>query len=63
MLVGSLGFTDSKVIGSDEGINMGLFDGEVLGTTLGNVDEITLGLDVGTYLGSLDGFFDSSNVI
>ena len=27
----------------------------------GNLDGITLGLNVGTELGSLDGFFDGSN--
>ena len=33
----------------------------MLGTILGNVDEITLGLDVGTDMGSLDGYFYVSN--
>ena len=32
-----------------------------IGTILGNVDGITLGLDVETYMGSLDGYFDHSN--
>ena len=48
MLVGSLGFTDGKVLGSDEGIKLGLSDVKVLGTILANVDGIILGLDVGT---------------
>ena len=47
--------------GSDEGIKLGLFHGKSIGTILGNVDVITLGLDVGTYLDSLDGSFDGSN--
>ena len=42
----------------DEGIKLGLFDGKVLGTILGNADGITLRLDVGTELGYLDGSFD-----
>ena len=33
----------------------------MLSTILGNVDRITLGLDVGIGLGSFDGSFDSSN--
>ena len=55
MLGGSLISTNGKVLGSDEGINLVLFDGEVIGTILGNVDRIILGLDFVTYLGSLDG--------
>ena len=51
------------MIGSDEGIKIGLFDGKVNGTILGNVDGITIGVDVGTDLGSLDGSFDGFNVI
>ena len=42
-------------------MNLGLCYGKVLGTVLGNVDEITLWLDVGTDLGSLYGSFDESN--
>ena len=42
------------MLGSDEGIKLGLSDGKVLDTILGNVDEITLGLDSGTELVSLD---------
>ena len=45
------------VLGSDEGIKLVLSDCKALGTILGNVDEITLGIDVGTDLGYLDGSF------
>ena len=48
----SLGYTDGKVHGSDEVIKLRCSDGKVLGTILGNLDGIILGLDVGTYLGS-----------
>ena len=61
MLGGSQKFTDGQVIGSDEGINLQLFSREVLGTLLGDVDGITLGIDVGTDLCSLDLSFDSFN--
>ena len=44
----SLGYTDGKMLGSDEVINMGSTDGKVLDTMLVNVDGITLGLAVGT---------------
>ena len=43
---GSLGSTYVKAPGSDEGIKLGSTDSKVLGTILGNVDEITLGLDI-----------------
>ena len=43
----SLGYTDGKVYGSDEGIKLGCTDGKVIITILGNVYEITLGIDVG----------------
>ena len=33
----------------------------MIGTILGNLDGITLGLDIGTYLGFLDGSFGGSN--
>ena len=42
------------MIGSDKGIKLGLSDGKVIGTIIGNVDVITLGIDVGTDLGSVD---------
>ena len=61
LLGDSLGYTDGKVIGSDEGIKLVLSDGKVLVTILANVYGNSLGLDVGTYLGSLDGSFDGSN--
>ena len=38
------------MIGYDEGITLGYTDSEVLGTILVNLDIITLGIDVGTYL-------------
>ena len=47
---GSLGYTNGKVLGSDEGIKLRLSGGKVLGTIPGNVYGITLGLDVGTEL-------------
>ena len=49
------------MLGSDEGIKLVYNDGKVLRTTLGNVDGITLGLDVGSNMGSLDGSFDDYN--
>ena len=57
----SLVSTDCKVIGSDEVVKLVSTDGKVLRTILGNVDRITLDIDVGTELGSLDGSFDSSD--
>ena len=42
------------MLGSDEGIKLGSTYGKVLDTILGNVDGITLGLDIGTKLGFLD---------
>ena len=50
-----MGYTDSKVHDSYEGIELGCNDGKVLGTILGNVYGITLGLDIVTELGFLDG--------
>ena len=44
MLEGSLGYTDDKLLGSDEGIKLKLSDGKFLGTMFVNVDVITLGL-------------------
>ena len=52
MLGGSLGYTNGKVLGSDEGIKLRFFDGNVLRTILGNVDGIKLGIELGTELGS-----------
>ena len=48
MIGDSLGSTDGKVLGSDEGIKLEISDGKVLVTILGNIDGITLGLGVGT---------------
>ena len=46
----SLGSTDDKVLGSNEGIKLGSIDGKVLDAILGNVDVITVVVDVGTKL-------------
>ena len=61
MIGDSLGSTDGKVIASDEGIKLGLFDCGVLGTIFGNIGGIELGIDVGTDMVSLDESFDGSN--
>ena len=61
LLGDSLISTDGKVLGSYELIKLGLSYGGVIFTILGNIYVITLGIDVGTQLGSLDGFFDGSN--
>ena len=45
------------MLGSDEVIKLGLYDGEVIRTILVNVVCITLGIDVGTELVSSYGFF------
>ena len=42
------------MFGSDEGIKLRSTDIKLLGTIIGNVYRITLGLDVGTDLDSLD---------
>ena len=52
--------TDNKMLGSDEGVKLGLSYSQVLGTILGNVFGITFGVVFGTELGSLDGSFDYS---
>ena len=49
------------VLGYDIGIILRLTDNELLGTTLGVADVITLKLGEGTELGSLDGSLDGSN--
>ena len=51
MLGGYLRSSDGEGIGSDECTKLGLSDDKVLGTILGNVDGITLGLDAETKLG------------
>ena len=61
MLGGSLVSTDSKVIGSDEGIKLISTDVKVLRNIPGNVNGIKLVINVGTELGTLDGSFDISN--
>ena len=40
---------------------MGSTYGKVFGTILGNIDRITLGFDIETEMGFLDGSFDVSN--
>ena len=57
-LVSSLWYTHGKVLGSDKGIKLWISFVKVLGTMLWNVYGITLGLDIETELGSLDGSFD-----
>ena len=47
-----LGPTDGKVLGSDEGIKLGLSDGELVDTIPGNLHGITPVIDVVTYLNS-----------
>ena len=49
------------MLGSDKGIKLVSNDGKVFGNILGNVNIITLGLDIGTKLDCLDGSFDDSN--
>ena len=61
LLGGSLGYTDGKALGSDEGIKLGSTDGKVIGTILENIYGITLGIDIGIELVFLDGSFDGSN--
>ena len=61
MLGGSLLSTYDKALRSEKGIKLGSTDVKVLGTILVNIDGITLGLDIGTELGSLDGSFYGSN--
>ena len=61
MLGDSLGSTDVKVLGCDEGIKMGLSYSEVISIILGNVGGIKIEIDVGIVLGSLDRSFDKCN--
>ena len=61
MLVGSLRYNDGKVLGSDEGIKLGLSGCKVFGIILVNVDGITLGIYVRTELVYLYGLFYGSN--
>ena len=48
------------MLGSDEEISMVYTDGETIGTILGHVDLITIGVGIGTKLVSLYGSFDGS---
>ena len=61
MIGDSLGYTDGKVLGSDEGIKLLSTGGKLFVTILVIVDRITLGLGIGSELGFLDGSFDGSN--
>ena len=61
LLGGSLGYTGSKFLGSDECIKLISTDGKVVGTILGDFFGVTLGLDDETDMGSLDIFFDCFN--
>ena len=54
-ILGTLESTHVRVLGSDESVKMVLSSYKVRGTIFGNVHVITLGLDVGTEIGSLDG--------
>ena len=49
------------MLGSNEGIKLWSTDGKVCWNILGNIDRITLGLDIGTDLRSLYVSFDGSN--
>ena len=61
VLLDSLGSNNGKVLDFDECITLESTDGKAMSTNLGDVYEITLGLDVGTELGALDGYFDGYN--
>ena len=54
-------FNDGKIEVLFLVYSMNSSGGKVLGNILGNVDEITFGVNVGTYLVSLDGYFDFFN--
>ena len=56
-----MGSTDVKVLGTNEGIKLGMCYGKMVGTMLWNLDGITFGNNVETELGSLDGYFDFYN--
>ena len=61
LLVGSLGYTYGKFLGSNEGTKLGCTGGKVSATIFRKVDIITLGIDIGTEMGFLDVSFDGSN--
>ena len=54
-------YVHGNVIGSDEGIKLGSTDSKLLGAILEHINGITLGLDVGTNMGYLDGSNDCTN--
>ena len=56
-----MGFIYNKLLGSDEGIKLGICYGKVVCTTIVNAYGITIGVDVGTDMGSLDVSFDGFN--
>ena len=56
-----MGYTDSKLIGFDEGIKLGYIDSKLIRTIVENLDGITLRIDFGKEIGSSDVSFDSSN--
>ena len=49
------------MLGSDEDIKLESTDGNMPCTKIGNVDGITLGINVLTDMSSFDGYFDGSN--
>ena len=53
MLVDSLGSLDGLEVGCNEGTALLIYDGIVLGTTLGDSEETKIGTYGGTQLGSL----------
>ena len=61
MLIISFVYIDGKVLGSNKGIKLVSTDVKVIGNIIVNVYLIKPGIDVGTYLGSLDVSFDGSN--
>ena len=61
MILGILGSTDSKLLGSDEGLKLGSTDVKVLCTILGDKNGIMILVDVGTDLGSIEGLYYGSN--
>ena len=58
----SMGSNGGKVLVSDEVIKIGLYYFGLICTILGNFYGITLGIDVVSELGYLDGSFDGSNL-
>ena len=47
-------------IGTNEGIELGFWDGKVLGTTLGELDKLSLGKYEGIQLEYLEGYTDGA---